>query len=85
MTTVADCNVTEYYGEASVNPDKLTLLRSFYGCLANALHYVRSMKIRHRDVKPENILVKSDQVYLTDFGTSDALPENRGSFHATQY
>ncbi|KAH0558930.1 hypothetical protein GP486_004444 [Trichoglossum hirsutum] len=68
MSPVADCNLFEYYDVASGSSDKLSLLRSFFGCLANALQYIHDIKIRHRDIKPQNVLVKADRVLLTDFG-----------------
>jgi hypothetical protein len=57
------------------------VLRSFYGCLANALAFLHHNRIRHKDIKPANILVKELKVYLTDFGlatqwTEDALSHN---------
>lgn len=68
MSPVGDCNLYEYYELARSSPDKLSLLRSFFGCLTNALQYIHSIKIRHRDIKPQNILVKDDRCFLTDFG-----------------
>lgn len=68
MAPVGDCNLYEYYDLARDSPDKLSLLRSFFGCLTNALQYVHSIKIRHRDIKPQNVLVKGERVFLTDFG-----------------
>jgi serine/threonine protein kinase len=68
MSPVGEYNLNEYYNVARGSPDKLSLLRSFFGCLANALQYVHSIKIRHRDIKPQNILVRGDKVFLTDFG-----------------
>jgi serine/threonine protein kinase len=68
MLPVAQHNLHEYYLLASTSPDFLSLLRSFLGCLASALQYIHSIKIRHRDIKPQNILVKNDRVFLTDFG-----------------
>lgn len=68
MSPVGDCNLLEYYSVALNDPDKTSLLRSFLGCLANALQYLHGAKIRHRDIKPHNILVKGDRVFLTDFG-----------------
>ncbi len=70
MSPVADCNLSKYYEHAASSPDKLSLLRGFYGCLANALQYLHNSKIRHRDIKPENILIKGSRVLLTDFGLS---------------
>jgi len=46
----------------------LSLLRSFFGCLASAVRYLHRARIRHRDIKPQNILVKADRVLLADFG-----------------
>jgi serine/threonine protein kinase len=40
-------------------------------CLFRALDYVHSMRIRHKDIKPANILIRDDCVYLTDFGISN--------------
>lgn len=68
MAPVADCNLFEFYGLASRSADKASLLRSFFGCLANALRYVHNSRIRHRDIKPHNILVKADRVFISDFG-----------------
>jgi serine/threonine protein kinase len=68
MAPVADCDLFEFYGLASQSTDKASLLRSFFGCLANALKYVHDIKVRHRDIKPQNILVKADRVFISDFG-----------------
>lgn len=70
MSPVADCNLAVYFSLAASSQDKLSLLRSFFGCLANALSYLHESKIRHRDIKPENILIKGSAVFLTDFGLS---------------
>lgn len=70
MSPVADCNLAAYFSLAATSQDKLSLLRSFFGCLANALNYLHESKIRHRDIKPENILIRGSAVFLTDFGLS---------------
>ena len=44
---------------------------SWPSCLFRALDYVHSIRIRHKDIKPANILIKSGRVYLTDFGISN--------------
>ncbi|OAK94965.1 kinase-like protein [Phaeosphaeriaceae sp. SRC1lsM3a] len=44
-----------------------TLLEAF-GCLANGLAYIHSHTIRHKDIKPQNILVHDGRMIYTDFG-----------------
>jgi len=70
MSPVADYNLLQYYKVVGDDPEKKTALRRFFGCLADGLAYLHSEKIRHRDIKPQNILVKGDRVFLTDFGIS---------------
>jgi serine/threonine protein kinase len=39
-----------------------------YGCLASGLAYIHQHTIRHKDIKPQNILVHQGRVIYTDFG-----------------
>lgn len=70
MNPVAEYNLAEYYRAANNNSDRLSLLRSFFGCLASAIQYLPGQQIRHHDIKPEKILVKGDCACVTDFGIS---------------
>lgn len=70
MRPVADCNLEKYYELAAADSDKKSLLRGFFGCLTSTLDYLHRSKVVHQDIKPQNILVKDDQVILTDFGIS---------------
>ena len=46
-------------------------LHRVYGCLANAIQYLHNDDIRHKDIKPRNILLdRNDSLYVTDFGLS---------------
>ncbi|KAF3004394.1 hypothetical protein E8E13_010108 [Curvularia kusanoi] len=38
------------------------------GCLVTALAYLHSERIRHKDIKPSNILLKRGKLFLSDFG-----------------
>lgn len=59
---VADYDLASYMAEAVNSVDKQSLLRTFFGCLYNGLQYLHQSQIRHRDVKPQNILVKGSTV-----------------------
>ncbi len=70
MSPVADYNLVEFCKFVPDNDRLLDMLRRFYGCLATALRYLHGSKIRYKDIKLENILVKGESVCLTDSGIS---------------
>ncbi|KAF2012981.1 kinase-like protein [Aaosphaeria arxii CBS 175.79] len=46
------------------------VLWSAFGCLADGLAFIHRSTIRHKDIKPKNILVHDGKVMYTDFGIS---------------
>ncbi|KAF6218529.1 hypothetical protein HO133_005878 [Letharia lupina] len=61
---------------------KIELLRGYFVCLSQALGYLHGSGVRHKDIKPENILIdESGSVILTDFGISRRFPKHTP--HAT--
>lgn len=50
---------------------------SITGQVASALAYAHSQHVIHRDVKPENILIRQDHALLTDFGIALPAAGNR--------
>jgi serine/threonine protein kinase len=40
------------------------------GCLISAIEYLHEQKIRHKDLKPSNILLSRDRLWLSDFGSA---------------
>ncbi|KAL8776002.1 MAG: hypothetical protein Q9194_003444 [Teloschistes cf. exilis] len=57
-------------------PAKVDSLRRYFVCLSQALNYIHESDVRHKDIKPENILLDSSgNVVLTDFGISRRFPK----------
>lgn len=80
MEQIADSDLAEYLrntDELSDDNDRKetqrSIMRTWSGCLIQALDYLHEMKIKHKDIKPANILVMGGQVLLADFGISKDL------------
>lgn len=48
--------------------DSSQYLQQIMGCISQAICYCHSERIRHLDLKPHNILLGPERVYLADFG-----------------
>ena len=70
MSPVAEMNLETYLKGVKSQDSRKLRLRCFFGCLANALSYLHSRHVQHKDIKPANILVRQQKVYITDFGIS---------------
>ncbi|OAL56751.1 kinase-like protein [Pyrenochaeta sp. DS3sAY3a] len=56
-----------------------TLVWAWLSCLSNTLAYIHSKGIRHKDIKPRNILIKGNRVVFADFGSSHAFLDDGNS------
>lgn len=57
---------------------RMEILRGFFVCLSQALSYLHESGVRHKDIKPKNILIdESGSVILTDFGISRRFPKDK--------
>lgn len=84
MAPVADCDLANYLERACVNTSMLPTIRTSFGCLAAGLSYLHDCQIKHRDIKPGNILVYDSNVLIADFGIShDFLNTTSGATPAS--
>jgi hypothetical protein len=70
MSPVAECDLFKFMRDRPATEGFFSVLRTFPGCLATALEYLHHEGIRHKDIKPSNILVDGCTVLFTDFGIS---------------
>jgi serine/threonine protein kinase len=87
MPTVADCNLRDFLGdcvEKDFPKDQITLLDNWFGCLTGALTFAHTNLIKHEDLKPSNILIKDDRVYLADFGCAQDFEHSQSSLSKDQ-
>jgi serine/threonine protein kinase len=77
MTPIAEMDLRTYLTRATVAhyPE----LRTFFGCLARALEFLHAHKVRHKDIKPANILVDHGDVLFADFSLSLDFADASGS------
>jgi serine/threonine protein kinase len=77
MSPVAEMDLRTYLTRATVAHYRE--LRTFFGCLARALEFLHANKVRHKDIKPANILVDRGNVLFADFGLSLDFTDASGS------
>jgi len=79
MAQVADTDLGRYLEKVDgldVGPDRDAMrkpMQSWPGCLIQAIDYLHEMKVKHKDIKPANILILKDKVLIADFGISKDL------------
>jgi serine/threonine protein kinase len=77
MRPLAECDL-----ETLLERDEPLTLRQghlgwkWIGCLASTLAFIHSKGIRHKDIKPRNILVSGERILFSDFGSSHAFQDD---------
>ena len=80
MLPVADFDLRHFLSLCTKKDYPAALTKQVYpwfGCLLDALAFAHKLNIRHKDIKPSNILIKDGQVYLSDFGLAQEFAEER--------
>jgi serine/threonine protein kinase len=81
---VADYNLKQLMArdQALRNEEWESQIKESFGCLAGAVTFLHSKKvaIKHKDIKPSNILFVSGKPILADFGLSNSFKGKENSF-----
>ncbi|KAI9686825.1 MAG: hypothetical protein M1820_010545 [Bogoriella megaspora] len=91
MQPIADHDLNTFLVGSKPSQEQCVSMRNYFGCLAGAIDYLHLHKIRHRDIKSENILIKGDRIFITDFGTAyewskaNATTQNRNVPFSVEY
>jgi serine/threonine protein kinase len=74
MEPVAGCNLKqflEWSSDSKFTAQQLqVLMQKWFGCLATCLSYLHARGISHQNIDPTHILVKGEDVFLTEFAVS---------------
>ncbi|KAH9214025.1 kinase-like domain-containing protein, partial [Leptodontidium sp. 2 PMI_412] len=75
MEPVASMSLKDYLSSRGTSAElfesEREQFRCYYGCLAHALSYLHESKVRHKDIKPSNILIGQKlEIYIADFGSA---------------
>lgn len=71
LQPVADENLKQYMSRTlHLSVEEQIRFRTYFGCLAHTIRFLHGIEMLHKDIKPENVLLKDGQLILTDFGTA---------------
>jgi serine/threonine protein kinase len=80
---VAECTLREYITQPIDSRGEIweKELKNCFGCLANSVAFLHSKQvaIKHKDIKPSNILMFRGTPILTDFGISNSFKDKEHS------
>ena len=76
---VADCNLLQYMSGQPSGLDCRSGMQRWFSCLASGLQYLHNSGVRHRDIRPANMLLRDDRILYTDFGSSNMIPDDDSS------
>lgn len=70
LSPLAECDLASFLAEP-LTTGRQRVMQRWFGCLAAALKNIHDHDLKHKDIKPENILVHGDNIIITDFGISN--------------
>jgi serine/threonine protein kinase len=74
MTPSADFDLDYLMGTDAKTVDT-HIVSQWFSCLASSVDYLHSHSIKHQDIKPSNILIRGNTIFLADFGVAKTFNE----------
>jgi serine/threonine protein kinase len=62
--------ILEAFLSQSPNQERKTLVGPWIGCLASGLAHIHAQRVKHKDIKPSNILIHGTNPIIADMGIS---------------
>ena len=75
ISPVAESTLRDYLDFPGGQEESESQIHRWVGCLSSALSYIHASRIRHADIKPQNILLRDSEVFISDFGISRLVSE----------
>jgi serine/threonine protein kinase len=83
LEPLANCDLEAYLEQtptpSTPSSEDASLVWKWLRCLSNALDFIHSKEIRHKDIKTRNILIKDNDIVFADFGSSHAFLDEGNS------
>ncbi|ORX98810.1 kinase-like domain-containing protein [Clohesyomyces aquaticus] len=71
--------------EGEEKNDAIRTMRHWAACLVRATDYMHERRVKHKDIKPGNILVRGEEIWITDFGIAKEFLEQNSESIATHF
>lgn len=77
---LAECDLETYLSNRTCRTEEdRCLSQKWMLCLTNTLAFIHTKGVRHKDIKPRNILVKGLKIYFADFGSCYVFSDSGNS------
>ncbi|MCJ1232032.1 hypothetical protein MMC12_008713, partial [Toensbergia leucococca] len=79
MLPVADTDLKSFLEQADNMPlsverySMMFMMQKWPGCLIQAIDYLHEVRVKHKDIKPANLLITRGNICITDFGIAKNL------------